>query len=237
MKTRVLFLDDSGKPDVNHMSGAVVLAGFSIPSERVPTLSRRVLGAKAKHFPGRGRPASWEIKAAEYIKPNPWKRRKNREFASELVRIVAALGGTVYSVAINKSKMLHPMTLSQTTPLQLQILIEHFELECRYQGETGLIVADWSSHHADQHASSCVASFVASRKLNLHPSVYYASSFATEAVQLADLFAGVRRRVTEGDIDLVGLSDLMDDACSLSAGQGLQTIKGHSFRNRIQLFQ
>jgi hypothetical protein len=51
------------------------------------------------------------------------------------------------------------------------------------------------------------------------------------------LFAGVRRRITEGDSDLVALSDRMDAACSLPAGQGLVTIKGHSFRNRIQLFQ
>jgi hypothetical protein len=234
--TRVLFLDDSGKPDTNHFSGAVVIAGFSIPSSAVPALSRRVLGAKAKHFPGRGRPASWEIKAAEYIKPNPWKRRKNRDFATELVRIVDSLHGTIYSVSIDKSKMVHPMTLAQTTPLQLQVLIEHFELECRHLGETGMIVADWSSHHADQHASSCVASFVASRKLNLHPSVYYASSHATEAIQVADLIAGVRRRQVEGDLALSGLAAQMDDTCALPAGLGLRSFKGYPFRNRIQLF-
>jgi hypothetical protein len=124
--TRVLFLDDSGKPDLNHASGAVVIAGFSIPSMSVPTLSRRVLGAKAKHFPGRGHPVSWEIKAAEYIKPNPWKRRKNRDFAAELIRIVGDLGGTVYSVSIDRSRMVHPMTSTQTMPLQLQVLVEHW---------------------------------------------------------------------------------------------------------------
>ena len=65
MSTRVLFLDDSGKPDVNHASNAVVIAGFSIRSTDVATLSRRVLGAKAKHLPARGHPASWEVKAAD----------------------------------------------------------------------------------------------------------------------------------------------------------------------------
>lgn len=95
--------------------------------------------------------------------------------------------------------MNHQMGLSQTMPLQLQVLVEHFEVECRFHDETGMIVADWSSHHADQHASNCVASFVASRKLNIHPSVYYASSLATPAIQVADLLAGVRRRLAEGD--------------------------------------
>ena len=149
----MLFLDDSGKPDVNHASRAVVIAGFSIPSTDVSTLSRRVLGAKAKHLPARGHPASWEVKAADFIKPNPWNRRKNRDFAGELVRIVSTLGGTIYSVTIDKTKMIHPMTLAQTTPLMPQTLIEHFEAECRHHGETGVLVADWSSHYADQHAS------------------------------------------------------------------------------------
>ena len=163
VNTRVLFLDDSGKPDANHASNAVVIAGFSVPSEHVPTMSRRVLGAKGKFFAKRGQPTTWEIKAADVIKPNPWKRRANREFAFELVRIVGALDGTVYSVAIDKSKMKHPMSLAQTMPLQLRALVDHFEVECRHHGETGMLVAYWSSHQADQHASSCVASFVASR--------------------------------------------------------------------------
>ena len=93
MNTRVLFLDDSGKPDANHASNAVVIAGFSVPSEQVTTLSRRVLGAKGKFFPKRGQPTTWEIKAADVIKPNPWNRRSNRDFAYELVRIVGSLDG------------------------------------------------------------------------------------------------------------------------------------------------
>jgi len=236
MPSRVLFLDDSGKPDVNHASAAVVIAGFSLPSSSVATLSRRVLGAKAKFHPGRGHPASWEIKAADFIKPNPWNRRKNRDFAEELVRIVAGLGGTVYSVTIDKSKMIHPMTLGQTMPLMLQGLVEHFEAECRHHGETGLIVADWSSHHADQHASRCVASYVAARRLDLHPSVYYASSTATVAIQVADLFAGARRRVAEGDANLASFGRSLDRTSSLPSGSGLTTFKGRPYRNRIHLF-
>jgi len=236
LNTRVLFLDDSGKPDAKHASNAVVIAGFSIPSEHVPTLSRRVLGAKGKFFSKRGQPTTWEIKAADIIKPNPWNRRSNRDFAFELVRVVASLDGTVYSVGIDKSKMKHAMALDQTMPFQLLAFIEHFEVECRHRHETGMLVADWWSHQADQHASSCVASFVASRKLAIHPSVYYASSHATEAIQVADLFAGARRRVMEGDVSLAALAEQMDQTRTVPAGLGLRTIKGRLFQPRNLLF-
>jgi hypothetical protein len=236
MQTRVLFLDDSGKPDTNHPSGVVVIAGFSIPSDAVPTLSRRVLGAKAKFYPQRGDPSAWEIKAADVIKPNPWKRSKNREFAYEIVNIVSTLGGTCYSASITKANMNHQMGLSQTMPLQLQVLVEHFEVECRFHDETGMIVADWSSHHADHHASNCVASFVASRKLNIHPSVYYASSLATPAIQVADLLAGVRRRLAESDLALLSLQARIDRALSVPQGQAPSTITGRQYRPRTQIF-
>ena len=236
MQTRVLFLDDSGKPDVNHPSSAVVIAGFSIPAEAVPTLSRRALGAKGASFPQRGQPATWEVKAADIIKPNPWKRSKNRQFAYELIRIVGSLGGTVYSAAIEKAKMNHAMTLSQTMPLQLQVLVEHFEVECRFHNETGMVVADWSSHHADQHASNCVASFVGSRRLNLHPSVYYASSLVTAPIQIADLIAGTRRRLAEGDTSLADLDRHMEQTRSVPNGRAPTTISGRPYRTKIQLF-
>jgi hypothetical protein len=235
MSSRILFLDDSGKPDQNHASSAVVIGGFSLPSTRVATLSRRVLGAKNKFHPNRGHPASWEVKAADFVKPNPWKRRKNRDFANELVRIVADLGGTPYSVSIDKSKMINPMTLAQTMPLMLQVLIEHFEAECGYHRETGIIVADWSSHQADHHASRCVASFVASRRLGMHPSVYYASSMATEAIQVADLFAGARRRIVEGDVRLFQFGQLLARTSSLPSGQTPSTFKGRTHETQIRL--
>ena len=66
------------------------------------------------------------------------------------------------------------MSLSTTLPLQLQVLVEHFAAECTAMRETGLIVSDWSCHRLDAHASRCVASFVITRRLPLHPSVYYA---------------------------------------------------------------
>ncbi len=236
MTTRVLFLDDSGKPDAKHPSLAVVIAGFSIPSSRVPDLSRRVLGTKGRFLGGRGRPASWEIKSASFIKPNPWKRRKNRDFSGELVRLVSALGGTFYSASIEKARMKHPMGLAQTMPLQLEALVEHFAVECDHHGETGMIVADWSSHHADDHASECVASFVASRRLQLHPSVYYGSSRTTQAIQVADLVAGVQRRAIEGDANLHALQQQMVATRSVPTSAGLRTHKRRPYTNQIRVF-
>ena len=88
LSTRVLFLDDSGKPDLSHPSLGLVIGEFSVPSTQVPTLSRRVAGAKARFYPARGDPASWELKSSYIVKPNPWKRRKNRDFVDETIRIV-----------------------------------------------------------------------------------------------------------------------------------------------------
>jgi len=93
VSTRILYLDDSGKPEKQHASKAVVLAGFAINAEDYSTLSRRVLGAKGKFYPGRGVPQKWEIKSHEIIKPNPWKRAKNRNFCGEIVRLLARCHG------------------------------------------------------------------------------------------------------------------------------------------------
>lgn len=196
LSTRALFLDDSGKPDVNHPSTGLVMGGVALPSSGVPTLSRRLAGAKARFYPNRGDPALWELKSRYLIKPNPWKRRMNRQFVDETIRIVAQTGGTIYTVSIDKRRMHHPMTLTTTMPLQLQALVEHFAVECDQHRETGLIVSDWSSRHLDAHASKCVGSFITTRRLRLHPSVYYANSLTTQAIQIADLIAGVRRRYT-----------------------------------------
>ena len=129
MQTRILYLDDSGKPDPDHTSRA------------------------------------GEIKSAQVIKPNPWNRSKNRCFCREIERLVKKMGGTAYAATILKSNMNHPMTLATTMPLQLQILAEHFDAECQALGRMGMIVADWSGHQYDRHASRCVASFVASGSL------------------------------------------------------------------------
>ena len=236
MSSRVLFLDDSGKPEQSHPSRALVIGGFSIPSAQVPALSRRMAGAKARFYPGRGDPALWELKSYYLIKPNPWRRRKNRDFVDEATRIIRESGGTVYTVSINKRRMHHPMTLKTTMPLQLQALVEHFAIECAEHRETGLIVSDWSNHHDNAHASKCVGSFVTSRRLPLHPSVYYANSLTTQAIQVADLIAGVRRRVVEGDVRLAGINRRLAATRTLPECPGLITSGGRTYSTQIELF-
>lgn len=233
MTTRILYLDDSGKPDVNHPSKAVVIGGFAIDADYYPTFSRRVLGAKRAHYRSRGVPQTWELKSADIIKPNPWKRSKNRAFVNEVERMIQTIGGTVFSVAICKAAMKHPMSLVTTMPLQLQVLVEHFDAECRALGRTGMVVADWSSHHHDQHASQCVASFAASRRLAIHPCVYYASSHSNEGIQIADLLAGIRRRVVEGDASLVVVDRQLAAVRGSVPGP---TIRGRAFANQVTLF-
>lgn len=235
MSTRVLFLDDSGKPDMKHHSTGLVIGGVALPSSEVPTLSRRLAGAKAKYFPNRGDPALWELKSTHFIKPNPWKRARNRKFVNETLRIVVQASGTIYTVSIDKRRMHHPMTLTTTMPLQLQALVEHFAVECAQHRETGLIVSDWSSHHLDAHASKCVGSFITTRRLPLHPSVYYANSLTTHAIQIADLIAGVRRRVVEGDVRLVSLNRRMAATRTLPNRSRLGTGGGRSYTNQIVL--
>lgn len=234
MQTRILFLDDSGKPDAKHSSRAVVMAGFALEADAYPTLSRRVLGAKKFHFPGRGVPTAWEIKSTDIIKPNPWKRSKNRDFCHEIKRLLGACGATSYSVTLEKDKMIHPMSLATSMPLQLQALVEHFDAECRALDRAGMVVSDWSAHNHDQHASRCVASFVGSKNLNLHPGVYYASSHGSEAIQVCDLLAGIRRRAAEGDANMLQIDrELQEVRESVSPGQ---SVKGCPFTNCISLF-
>lgn len=233
METRILFLDDSGKPEAAHASLAVVIAGFAIDADAYPVLSRRILGAKKAHFPSRGVPSAWEVKSTDIIKPNPWKRSKNRKFCDEVVRLLSTMGGTSYSVTLDKRKMHHPMNLATSMPLQLQALVEHFDVECKAMSRMGMVVADWSAHHHDQHASRCVASFVGSRGLQVHPGVYYASSHGSEGIQVCDLLAGVRRRAAEGDGNLLKL----DNELASIRGSGVvgATVKGRPFANRISL--
>ena len=236
MSARVLYLDDSGKPALRDSSDAVVIGGFSIPAPSAPALSRKFAGAKARFSASRGDPAKWEVKATETIRPNPWKRRKNRDLVEETLRILRLLNCTVYTVSINKKHMNHPMALETTAPLQMQALVEHFAVECAQHDETGLIVSDWSSYRLDAHVSQCVASFVLSRRLPLHPSVYYASSLTTQAIQVADLVAGIRRRVLEGDRRLDALGRRMAAVRTLSDNTKTTTHSGRRYTNEIVLF-
>lgn len=233
MAARLLFIDDSGKPDAGHASGAVVLGGFAIDAEDYLRLSRRVLGAKGTYFPKRGQPQTWEVKSSDFVRPNPWKRSVNRQFSFEIRRILAGLSATVFTATIDKGRLNHPMPIRTAMPLQLQCLVEHFDVECRDRERVGMVVSDWSNHRLDQHASSCVASFAASKKLAIHPGVYYASSYANEGIQVADLIAAVQRRVAEGDKDLDEFCQALHGICATRVGM---TVKQRKFTNRIAVF-
>ncbi len=234
--TRVLFLDDSGKPHPRDSSRAVVIAGFSIPSDHVPTLHRRIAGAKSRFFPGRGDPASWEIKSTKLNSPRHRKQQRYRQFLEEILRILGSLDCTVYSVSIDKRNMVHQMGHSVTMPLQLQVLIGHFTQECESEGGLGMIVSDWSEQGLDSHANRCVASFVVTRRLNHHPGIYYTDSATSNAIQIADLIAGIRRRSVEGEAEMQNLDNSLAAIRSVSASvQGITPV-GRRYENRISLF-
>ena len=234
LSTRALFLDDSGKPAIRDATKAVVIGGFSIPSANVPTLSRRIAGAKSHFYPSRGDPANWEVKATRTLVPNAWKRSKNRQFLAEAMRILGELDCTVYTVSIDKRRLIHTMELRTTVPLQIQGLVEHFSVECTTRHETGLIVSDWSNHNLDAHASQSVGSFVVSRRLPLHPTVYYANSLNSHPIQIADLIAAVRRRAIEGDPNLQPLDNQLA-AITGSHRIAATTHTGRPYTNRIVL--
>ena len=233
--TRFLFLDDSGHPAPNYGSGAVVIGGVSVASGDVAVLNRRLLGAKVRIFPARGQPANWEIKAADTIRPNRWNRAKNRALVDELVRIMRALGCTTYTAAIIKSRMKHAMPLRATMPLQIQCLVEHFAVECDHKGEVGVVVMGHSEQSLETHTSRCAARYVASGGLPLHPAVYYADSVASQAIQAADLVAGTRRRVVEGDLNLQALARNLA-ALRPAALTTRHTHTGRPWTNEVTLF-
>ncbi len=70
---------------------------------------------KKAFYPSRGLPQAWEIKSAQVIKPNPWKRSKNRRFCQEVERLVKAMGGTAYAATILKSNMMVGFDLNLST--------------------------------------------------------------------------------------------------------------------------
>ena len=233
--TRLLFLDDSGHPALNYGSDAVVIGGAAIASGDVAALNRRLLGAKARIFPGRGQPSGWEIKAADTVRPNRWNRSKNRALVAEVVRILRRLGCTTYTATIAKSRMKHAMSQHTTMPLQIQCLVEHFAVECNLHGEVGAVVMDRSDQALDAHASRCAAGYISSQGLPLHPGVYYADSVASQAVQAADLVAGVHRRVVEGDPNLQTLARALA-ALRPAALDGARTHTQRPWTNDITLF-
>lgn len=196
--TRMLYLDDSGAISLNHSSGAVVIGGLSISSTKVPRLTRRISGAKAHHFPERGRPSSWELKSTELLTPRGWRNRRNRALVLEVTRILGGLDCTVYTASIHKAKMHHSMATKTSLPMQMQRLVEHFAVECTHRKEIGIVVMDRSNDRLDAHVSHCVASYVTSKNLPLHPVVHYVDSMTSEPTQAADLISAARRRTIEG---------------------------------------
>ena len=87
-------------------------------------------------------------------------------------------------------------------PLQFQALVQHFAVECAHHHESGLIVMDRSNDSLDAHVSNCVASYVTSHRLPLHPTIYYADSTTSHAIQISDLISGSHRRAIEGDSNM-----------------------------------
>lgn len=233
--TRVLFVDDSGKPSPRHTSGAVVIGGFSIPSEAVGTLSRRIAGAKARFWAKRGDPITWEIKASMLIKPNAWNRAVSQNFIAEIARILEGLDCTAYAVSIDKRKLHHQMSLTATMPLQMRALAEHFAVECREQVRTGILVSDWSNHQLDAHASKRVASYIVAKRLPLHPGIYYANSLSSHAIQVADLIAGIRRRTIEGDAYLGEADGRLESIQAIELIEAQVTHTGRTFANWNEL--
>lgn len=214
----------------------MVVGGFSIPSEHVPTFSRRIAGAKSRFFGQRGDPGRWELKSTVIVRTKSMRRRKNRDFLDELIRILTDSHCTVFSASIDKGRMFHDMSIQTTMPLQMQALLEHFDAECRASGETGMVVSDWSSHHLDAHASSCVATYTISRRLQIHPTLYFANSSGSHAIQVADIVAGTRRRHLEGDLSLTRIAETFGRVRSADALQAGRTHAGRQFRNQIQVF-
>ena len=234
--TRVLFVDDSGKPSQNDGTHVMVIGGFSISSHDVSTFSRRVAGAKSRFFPQRGNPGTWELKARETIRPKRLRRSKNRNFLTEMCRILQALDCTIYSASIDKSRMHHRMGLQTTTPLQMEALLEHFAVECQALKATGIVVSDWSRHHLDAHASQCVATYTISNSLPIHPTLYFANSSSSHAIQVSDLIAGIRRRELEGDR---AIASVANQVAAVNAGRSMgarRTHKGRRFTNQIRVF-
>ncbi len=121
-------------------------------------------------------------------------------------------------------------------PVAASGLVEHFAVECKTQQATGIVVSDWSNHQLDEHASRCVASYAASYRLNIHPGVYYASSHTAQAIQAADLIAGIRRRVLEGDQRLAAVERRLSSLSAIVDGSAYRTHAWRTYTNQILLF-
>ena len=101
--------------------------------------------------------------------------------------------------------MHHSRPVKASLPMQMQRLVEHFAVECAHHDEIGLVVMDRSDSRLDAHTSHCVASYVISHGLALHPVVHYVDSMTSGPTQAADLISAIRRRAIEGIPDMQAL--------------------------------
>lgn len=200
---RFLYLDDSGKTDPKHSSRFVVYAGLSFPDREWYTINDRITGAKASCFPDRGAPNGWELKTKDFLLPNPWNRKKNRDFCYALVSILKRSSCSVYAVTAEKARAKNTLDETWLVPLMFQRLVAKLIDEVRQSKDTTKIVCDWSAYKLDRHVSVCVRSYVVSRGLReMIGDVTYASSSSSTIVQAADLIAGAFRIWNEGGTHL-----------------------------------
>jgi hypothetical protein len=191
--------DCDGKIHPHDPAKFVVFAGFSVDEENWHNLVRKIAGAKSKHFPNRGSPNDWEIKSADYIDSNNWKRQKKRQFCFAFPRILRANGCYVYAVSLEKAKANDALKEEKFVPLAFQRLIAKFNDEINTADTTGSIVCDWSTHQMDRHLTNCVNAMIFTKYMvRLRGGVTYGSSHALPPLQVADLIAGTLRCSLEG---------------------------------------
>ena len=77
--------------------------------------------------------------------------------------------------------------------------------------------------------------FVISRRLPLHPSIYYANSKTSHAIQIADLISGIRRRTVEGDPNLQATDAGLAAIRTIPHSTPARTHTGRAYNNRIPL--
>lgn len=232
---RFLYLDDSGKPETAHPSKVLAFAGFSVDQRKWHDVVRQLSGAKAMHFPGRGKPAKWEVKSEDFTTPNAWNRAKNRQFCFEVVSILKRNECTVYAAWLNKANASQPLHQDWAVPLCFQVLASKFERELVEWGTHGTIVCDWSTYPLDRHVSNCVQSFVLKHGItSIVGGVSYGSSRSLVPVQACDLIVSVYRRFAEGG---TYLQDLMDAIRGLVRNRSTERdVTGHSCVSEVKLF-
>ena len=153
----------------------------------------------------------------------------------EIVRILERLDCTVYTASIDKRRGLHEMQPEAAMLLQLRGLSEHFAVECALNHEIGILVSDWSGKRLDAIVSRNLARFNARNELHLHPGVYFSDSVSSQAIQVADLVAGVRRRMLEGDRQIRDLAAAFEGVRSLPQQVEMRTHTGKRFSTSIQI--